>query len=491
MPAVQNSYTASIGSRSSTAVTNTEYDEIGLVADGQRPSSIHCEYQLAKEPPHGYANTADNHAENSHNNHHTYQNIKGNVQDSNLDQNSKQEKKHSKFGGFTQAKDQLFSFFKKRDDNLTVPNIEKKPSNGSVTSYDHLNVNQPDIKLEVSPPPDDDKHCYARTATNISAEPKKHTENTNRAPSPKGVKAVEVGDSYIEFQFGTIDETEPSLLTSQSKTNDTKLTKPNRPPPKPASPKQGKLTVPVRDSQTDSEVEISSEEVIEQQTYDYADADDNPTVSDHSVTASKQKHEVTNSQNSSAMDYSYADCDDEGNQNTDTLSVDLVYEDIDQGTLTNIKKSHSSQDIRSDYSGEYEVPVKGSVRPASQPVTTHIKSKSAITGIENIAKDIAAPVGLGNVVKELKEIQDLPDLSDPSTLPDALKYSNLGLHNPKSKQKVEQKGRKTETFSDDGPQNVKKSSQEMAKQSSKPNISDEPTKIKGVLSIARKFEGRL
>ena len=498
-PAVQNSYTDSVGSRSSKATTNEEYDEIRIVPSAPRLCDL--EYDVAREPPHGYANTtpngsalAEKDTEDINKKYHTYQNIKGNKQ-ADLDKNSKPVKKSARlpFGDFKQKKDQILSFFRRKNDSLAVPSNEKKPSNGSVTSYDHLNVNRPDIHLQVTPPPDDVRHHYAHTKTNVAVtEPKTQpVVEVKRSPSPKGVKAVDVGDSYIEFQFGTIDEDEQDLFKSKARVTDAKLMKPNRPPPKPASPPRlSKPKTPVRDSKECLPAERPIEEMNDQPAYDYADADDNvkPVDTKSNVPTSKESSVNLNSQTSSGMVYSYADVDDDENQTIDRLSPELVYEDIDEDTESSIRKSNSAQDISCDYSGGYEVPLKGSTQPTSHHVQTNTKPKSAVSGLENIATDVTAPIGLGNVVKELKEIQDLPDISDPKLLPNELKYSNLGLHTPKSKQNVEQKENEAATKSDTRPQNISKSNYENTKQSLVSNKSEEPVIGTGVLSLAKKFE---
>lgn len=219
--------------------------------------------------------------------------------------------------------------------------------------------------------------------------------------------------------------------------------KPSRPPPKPNSPKLNKTNSNLVESNTPIPTPRPSIAINDQQTYDYADVDDDEqqAVSSRPIkTEDQRKSDPRNS----AIVYSYADVDNEvdiDNQDMDTLSPELVYEDVDENPDTGLRKCSSAQDISCDSSGEYEVPVKGNnLRPISDShivkLTDKSKPKSTVKGIESIVNKVTSPVGLGYVVKELKEVQDLPDLSDPEKLPKELKYANLGLRSPKTTSKA-------------------------------------------------------
>ena len=532
-PANQNSYTSSVGSRNSGVVNNAEYDEIRDVTDATQPHLFDPVYELAKETPHGYVNTGqngvivhDSQSDISKEKSHTYQNIKAKNKPENA-QSSKPNKVSTKspFSDFKNKKSQLLSFFKrKNNDSLAPPHVTKKPSDASVTSYDHLNVSNPEVRLTVTPAPEDERHPYAHTHTvdpyehtnaNVDVpEPKKSPDVIKRSASPKGVKAVEVGDSYIEFQFGTLDEDGPDFLKPKPKTaengeTNAKLTRPSRPPPKPSSPKLVKTNAKLTESKAPTPTQRPTTEIKDQQTYDYADADDDEH---QAVSARTNKNgNLSNSDSrNSAMVYSYADVDND-DQNMDTLSPELVYEDVDENPGTGLRKCSSAQDISCDTSGGYEVPVKGnSIRPISD---SHIinpkdksKPKSAVKSIENVVNEVASPIGLGYVVKELKEIQDLPDLSDPQKLPKELKYANLGLRSPKSTQKAEKDANKViqqpkgddNTNGDNRKSNqissiqqnpeTKKKQSESNHKAVEVNKVEEPAIRKGVLSLAKKFE---
>ena len=494
-------------------------------------------YELAKETSHGYVNTKQNgtvdrdtQPDSVTEKTHTYQNTKDNNKPGENGHSSKPNKEHTKspFGDFKNKKSQLLSFFKRKsNDSLAPPRAIKKPSDASVTSYDHIHANIPELRLKAAATQEDERHPYAHTST---LDPNEHAKSEvpeskhspdviKRSASPKGVKAVDVGDSYIEFQFGTLDEDGPDFLTAKPKLaeggeTNAKLMKPSRPPPKPNSPKLNKTNSNFVESNTPIPTPRPSIEINDQQTYDYADVDDDEP---QAVSSRPNKPEISSNTDSrnSAIVYSYADVDNEADndiKDMDTLSPELVYEDVEDTPDTGLRKCSSAQDISCESSGEYEVPVKGnSLRPISD---SHIvkpkdksKPKSAVKGIESIVNEVASPVGLGYVVKELKEVEDLPDLSDPEKLPKELKYANLGLRSPKNTSKAGKEANKviqqTSKIDDKAKVDKRKTNQVGSKQenqetkqkqsesnheTSEVNKVEEPAIRKGVLSLAKKFE---
>lgn len=513
---VQNNYQNSVSSTNSAAVISAEYDEIRDVPDAPRPPLYDPVYELAKETSHEYQNgiaESEKPIGNIRENQPTYQNIKGSKQ-STEDKSSNSDHKSTKlpFGDFKTKKDQLLSLFRRKQDDLAPPTIEKKPSDASISSYDHLNACNPEIKLQVTPPPEETANPYAHTNIKIadkvtdsqksSEAQKTHSlEEIKGSASPKGVKAVEVGDSYIEFQFGTLDEDGPDLFKSRAKADDVqntnaKLMKPNRPPPKPASPKLGKANVAENVSKACGPTKQPKEVVTDQQTYDYAEEDIRLSVAS-GANKTSVKGESSRDSKAGAMDYSYADVDNDETQSKDRLTPDQIYEDIDDSAEPNIRKCNSAQDISGDLLCGYEVPVKNqSTRPTSFPSKVQSKAQhkpqSAVSGLEAVVNEVTSPVGLGHVVKEFKEIQDLPDLSDPNSLPNELKYANLGLHTPKAKQKVAKKEIDTVKNSPTAKQNKRipgKDKDIRLQLESKENIKTEKLAIrKGVLSLTKKFE---
>lgn len=511
---VQNNYNDSISSMNSAAVISAEYDEIRDGVEAHRPPLYDPVYELARETSHEYQNgTAESEKQqgNIKKNQPTYQNIKGNKQ-STEHKSSKSDYKSTKlpFGDFRTKKDQLLSFFKGKQDNLAPPTIQKKPSDASISSYDHLNAYNPEVQLQVTPPPEETANPYAHTNTNASdkltnstksseAQNTHSLEGIKRSASPKGVKAVEVGDSYIEFQFGTLDEDVPDLFMSKAKADEVqntnaKLMKPNRPPPKPGSPKLGNANVVENVPKASAPTKQPKEVVSDQQTYDYAEENIRLSVASGANKTSVIGECRTDSEGG-AMDYSYADVDSDETQIKDSLTPDQIYEDVDDSAEPNIRKCSSAQDLSCDSLGGYEVPVKSqSTRPTSVPskVQRQQKPKSAVSGLEAVVNEVTSPVGLGHVVKELKEIQDLPDLSDPSSLPNELKYANLGLHTPKAKQNVAKKENDTVKDSATARENESKPGKDKdtrLKSESKEIVkNEEPAIRKGVLSLAKKFE---
>ena len=456
-PVVQNSYTDSLGSRNSTVVVHdTEYDEIRDAPDALRRPLYDPVYELAKESPHVYVNVRPNgaavcedQAEPAEKKHHTYQNIKNKD-----DSKSNNVSAKLPFGEFITEKSQLLSFFRRKNDNLPPPGITKRQSIASVTSYDHFNTGNLEVLFQVKPPPNDTRNRYSRTNasypysyietnkpnihidTNVNTTDMKELPNViKNSASPKGFKAVEVGDSYIEFQFNTLDDNNLNLLRLKSKIceENVKLEKPNRFLPKPSSHKLDKAGKVLRDSTLPAPTEKPNE-IDDQQAYDYAVADKNEQTAGSLMFRHLSQTDKADKSDSrdGAIVYSYADIDDDEDQNTKNLTAEHDYEDVDHSADSGLRKCKSFQDILCD-SGGYEIPVKGiGTRPLSVPhiVTTRDKqnTESAIKGIESTVNEVASTVGLGNAVKELKEIEDLPDLSDPEALPKELKYANLGLH---------------------------------------------------------------
>ena len=510
------------------------YDEIRDLRDTGQPQAFDPTYEVAKETTHGYVNTKQNGTvdrdtdpDSVKEKTNTYQNTK---RKNNPDNGHSSKTSKSPFSDLKNTKSQIISFFKRKsNDSLAPPRIVKKPSDASVTSYDHINANMPELRKKNTPASNDERHPYAHTSTidptvnsnakSAALDPKTSPDANARSASPQGVKAVNVGDSYIEFQFGTLDEDGPDLLSSRPKSSkggetNAKLMKPSRPPPKPNSPKIDKAKATLSASNIPIPTPRPDIEINDQEAYDYADVDDDYEPQVVSSRPNKPGNSTESENRNSVMVYSYADVDND-NQEMDTLSPELVYEDVEDTPNTGIRKCSSAQDISCESSGEYEVPVKGnSLRPISD---SHImkpkdksKPKSAVKGIENIVNEAVSPVGLGHVVKELKEVEELPDLSDPEKLPKELKYANLGLRSPKNTSKAgkdaikttsqsaglkkdnnkkKEDNKKTNKIGSKQQNQVTEQGQTESKHESSEVTKDEkPATRKGVLSLAKKFE---
>lgn len=332
-----------------------EYAEIGFVPDVCDPTP---QYDAVYVPGKGTAK-GNSGVVSPTCNGHDYQNV-GNTSGGGQSSQSVVKKPFGKLRSMT---GQLFSFFKKEsatdqsESKLTVAKPRERGISGG--SYDHLRPASGIIVYK--PEMNDSGHEYSHTNTlsekTKSQEPDKSkaigTDSKDSLKDTNGngnedLKAVHIGDSYIEFKFGEVDSNQ--LVKTETKHDENvRPEPPKRPPPSPAalSPKHGAESQPK---------------------YDYAEGAGTPRASPipkstESDNTSEHSYKILEPQST----YDYADCSDNEMQVIED-SYGSIYEDVDAENTksASVKKHKSATDYQVEPS-EYLEPIESRTRTISSP----------------------------------------------------------------------------------------------------------------------------
>ncbi|XP_060556522.1 uncharacterized protein LOC132717134 [Ruditapes philippinarum] len=387
--ATPNKYTDSADIDNS--VENSEYAEIGFVPD---VACMEPNYDQVYEPK----NKKASHETNGH----TYQNV--GKQDQAQGKQPKSTK--SPFGKIKTHTDRLISFFRKQTEN-DFPQVSKRERENS-ESYDHLRPVSANssVHVEITPPIDEPNHTYSHTTDDsvrkqVGLNQEKEKPNKNVKASPKIEKrtdvpteelnAFHVGDAYIEFQFGAVDENHPDLVKCPKEgSNDARPAPPTRPPPSPRTvAKIGTTTTPKASPKQTHQVITPQNEIRSKSTncllpsntipddspsYDYAAGTHvrprsaSPRGSDVSDVSSEHSYKILEKE---PEVYDYADVsDDELAKRTDGYTSGSIYEDVDKNLRAESVRKHRSDMSVPVESNEYLEPVTSRTRAISSPIET-------------------------------------------------------------------------------------------------------------------------
>lgn len=327
----------------------------------------------------------NNIAPNGTANGHTYQNVEtdNSTLGAGIDKKSK-----SPFSRIKTHTNKLISFFKKQPeskDDIPVKHRDREFSGGS---YDHLRpTSGSGSVLEYKPKTDSSGHVYSHTdqicseAENNNSGAKTPSAPPEQSNSNNDVNAVHIGDSYIEFRFGEVDESQ-KVKSKILHDENTRPEPPKRPPPSPKidlgkkSPIVNSATNVKAKSALPNNLSPNLNPLADPPRYDYAEGSESPRISpnhlkqqsDNSDTSSTHSYRVLEPQPT----YDYADVSDSEVQLQD--SYGSLYEDVDDKNQDNVnaRKHKSAHEVSFD-SGEYLEPIQNRTRTISSPGSLDVK----------------------------------------------------------------------------------------------------------------------
>ena len=371
------------------SVENSEYAEIGFVPD---VPNMEPNYDQVYEPK----DKKVIHEANGH----TYQNV------GNKDKVAGKQPKSLKspLGKIKTHTDRLISFFRKQTEN-DFPQVSKRERENSAGSYDHLRPVSATsgVHVEITPPIDEqNKHTYSHTSDesvkkHVALNQANDKSNKNVKVSPKigkiekrtdipdeEINAFHVGDAYIEFQFGAVDENHPNLVKCPKGDDESKRpAPPTRPPPSPRSaakpdktptpkpsPNQTRQGLAVQnETRPKSPNCLSPNYTSDSPSYDYAAGmhvrprSASPR-SDNSDASSEHSYKILEPEQHQEV-YDYADVSDDDVANgTEGYTSGSLYEDVDKNLRAESVRKHKSAPMDSN---EYLEPVTSRSRTSSSP----------------------------------------------------------------------------------------------------------------------------
>lgn len=341
------------------SVENNEYAEIGFVPDN--PGNV---YDPVYEPK---AKTSGVNPDSTSCNGHTYQNTDG---------ETKAKSKKTPLGVINAHTNRLIYFFKKQTEH-DFPPVQNRGRKASDGSYDHIKQeaqkgDNTHKKLEISSPviQTHTNNQLSGRAEDVKTGDKKTvnkaSEASTEAKMTHNVSAVDVGDSYIEFQV--CDENSPNLLKPREENNINRGKRPaipNRPPPSPSA--VARLKEDQNSPKVNNNKDMKSEcpkllSPNDLPSYDYAAQ---PTHS-RSVSNASQQSDVSSEHSYKILEpqqpvYDYANVSDGGD---DVIKTGSVYEDVDKAAND---RKHTS-DTHAQYTSDgYLAPITTRTRTSSNP----------------------------------------------------------------------------------------------------------------------------